>query len=51
MGQFRVELILHSRSGGPVRRVDALVDTGAAYTMLPRALLESLGYEPFARSG
>ena len=43
MGQFRVELILHSRRGGPVRRVDALVATGTAYTMLPHALVESLG--------
>lgn len=46
MGQFRVELILHPRNSGPARDVNTLVDTGAAYSMLPRPFLESLGYAP-----
>ena len=44
VGQFRVELVVHPHVGGPAWRVDALVDTGAAYSMLPRAVLESLGH-------
>ena len=44
MGQFRVEMAVLPHGGGPARRVDALVDTGAAYSMLPRSLLESLGH-------
>ena len=46
MGQFRVDLTLLARSGGPSRTIEALVDTGAAYTVVPRALLESLGCRP-----
>lgn len=46
MGQFRVELKLLGRDGGPARTVEALVDTGAAYTVVPRAMLESLGCRP-----
>jgi clan AA aspartic protease len=46
MGQFRVELIVQPNGGGTVRRVDALVDTGAAYSMLPRSFVEALGYAP-----
>jgi clan AA aspartic protease len=44
MGRFKVDLTLRPANGRPVRHVDALVDTGAAYSMLPRAVLESLGY-------
>jgi clan AA aspartic protease len=44
MGQFSVEIILYPHNGRPARRVDALVDTGAAYSLLPRPLLESLGW-------
>jgi clan AA aspartic protease len=46
MGQLRVELILHPANDRPPERVEALVDTGAAYSILPRALPESLGYSP-----
>lgn len=32
--------------GGPFEPVDALVDTGATYTFLPRNLLDRLGVRP-----
>jgi aspartyl protease family protein len=44
MGQFKVEIALYPRGGGSGQRVEALVDTGAAYSLFPRALLEALGY-------
>src|SRR2546421_3663829 len=46
MGQFRVDLILHPRNGRAARTMEALVDTGAAYTIVPQPVLESLGCEP-----
>ena len=45
MEQFRVQVLVHPRDArGPVQQIDALVDTGAAYSVLSRALVESLGY-------
>lgn len=46
MGQFRVELTLLDRAGTQSRIVEALVDTGAGYTVIPRAVLEPLGCRP-----
>lgn len=46
MGQFKVALTLHPRNGGAPQRLDALVDTGAGYSVVPRGLLESLGCRP-----
>jgi clan AA aspartic protease len=46
MGQFLVDLTLHARNDGPSRTIEALVDTGAAYTVVPRGVLESLGCRP-----
>jgi len=46
MGQFRVELTLLAEPNGPSRTLAALVDTGAAYTMAPYLVLESLGCQP-----
>ena len=46
MGQFKVALTLHSRNAGPAQNVDALVDTGAGYSVAPRTMLESLGCRP-----
>jgi clan AA aspartic protease len=46
MGQFRIELTLLARNGGPSRTVEALVDTGAAYSVVPAVVLESLGCRP-----
>lgn len=46
MGQFRVELTLLDRHGDRSRTLEALVDTGAGYTVAPRAVLESFGCRP-----
>ncbi len=46
MGTFRYPIVLCSRDGTWERRVDALVDTGATYTWVPRPILEELGYKP-----
>jgi clan AA aspartic protease len=46
MGQFRVDLTLLDRNGGPSRTVEAQVDTGAAYSVVPAVALESLGCRP-----
>ena len=44
--QFRVVVALHPRAEGEARRLEALVDTGAGYTVMPRLVLEGLGCEP-----
>ena len=46
MSQFRVDLTLLPRDGGSSRTMGALVDTGAAHSVVPRAVLESLGCRP-----
>jgi clan AA aspartic protease len=40
---FRVELEVAGPARARFEMVEALVDTGSTYTVLPRALLESLG--------
>ena len=49
MGTFRVEVEVGDPEGRRYERVEALVDTGATYTSLPRPLLEALGVTPHAR--
>ncbi|MBI4011096.1 MAG: aspartyl protease family protein [Candidatus Rokubacteria bacterium] len=49
VGQFRVVLSLYPRRGDAPRYIDALVDSGAGYSVVPRSLLESLGYGPVRR--
>ena len=46
MSQFRVVVALHPRAEGEARRLEALVDTGAGYTVVPRPVPEALGCEP-----
>jgi clan AA aspartic protease len=46
MGQFRIGLTLLAPDGRSSTTVEALVDTGAAYTVIPRPALESLGCRP-----
>lgn len=46
MGTFRVPIEIGDPSGDRFERVDALVDTGASFTWVPRDLLERLGVEP-----
>ena len=43
MGTFRVQVEVGDPEGRRYERVEALVDTGATYTSLPRPLLETLG--------
>ena len=46
MGQFKVTLTVYPRDGGTARSLEALVDTGAGYSVVPRPVLEALGCRP-----
>lgn len=46
MGQFGVVVTFFSCTGGQPLRLEALVDTGSAYTIVPRSTLETLGCAP-----
>jgi predicted aspartyl protease len=46
MGRFGVQLTLRSDDGTRSETVEAVADSGSAYTVLPRATLESLGCVP-----
>ena len=46
MGHFHVPVQVGSRSGGRFAPLDALVDTGATYTWVPRDVLDALGVVP-----
>ena len=46
MGKFKVTVNLYPRNGGTARSLEALVDTGAGYSVVPRSILESLGCRP-----
>lgn len=46
MGSFRVGIEIGNMAGGGFERVEALVDTGATYTLLPQEVLERLGVQP-----
>ena len=46
MGHFRVPVQVGSRTGEHLETIDALVDTGATYTWIPRDILEDLGVVP-----
>jgi predicted aspartyl protease len=50
MGQFNVTVELGDPEGRRYESVDALVDTGATYTTVPRPLLERLGVVPDAKA-
>ena len=43
MGTFKIPIQIGGPSGAEFQSVDALVDTGASHTMLPRNLLTDLG--------
>ena len=48
MGTFSVKVtIVNPSHPGRSATVDCLVDTGAAYSQLPRSVLTSIGIEPF----
>jgi clan AA aspartic protease len=46
VGQFKVLLSLYPRNGTEPQTLEALVDTGAAYSVVPRPLLDRLGCRP-----
>ena len=47
MGTFKARLGVSNGNGGPVKVVEAMVDTGAIYTVLPESLLnEHVGIRP-----
>ncbi len=48
MGTFRVRLQVGTLDKGPAETVDALVDTGATFSMMPASLLKRIGVEPDA---
>lgn len=50
MGVFNCQISVSSLEGSDPREIEATVDTGATYTVLPTVLLEELGIEP-ARKG
>lgn len=49
MGTFRVAIQIGDPKGGHFETVEALVDTGASYTWVPRDVLERLGVLPEGR--
>jgi clan AA aspartic protease len=46
MGTFRVGIAVGALDGAEMVDTEALVDTGASYTWLPRDLLDRLGVRP-----
>jgi clan AA aspartic protease len=46
MGHFHVSVQVSHRAGGRFEPLNALVDTGATYTWIPRDVLEDLGIVP-----
>ena len=52
MGTFAARIGVNDGNGGPTKWVDAVVDTGATYTVLPAALLrDEVGVEPSGSMG
>ena len=49
MGTFNVTVEVAAGSDGPFESLEALVDTGATYTLAPAPLLRQLGVEPIDR--
>jgi predicted aspartyl protease len=49
MGTFRVQMEIGDAAGERWEAIEALVDTGATYTMVPAPLLARLGVNPYTR--
>jgi clan AA aspartic protease len=49
MGTFRVRVDVGDVTGERWESIDALVDTGATYAMIPAPLLRRLGLKPYTR--
>ena len=45
VGTFRVDFTIRNRVTGEARSLNALVDTGASYTIIPAGILDELGIE------
>ena len=50
MGTFNITLAVGDPQGESYVQVEALVDTGATYTMLPASMLQNLGVVPHDRA-
>ena len=50
MGTFNITLAVGDPQGESYASVEALVDTGATYTMLPASMLQNLGVVPRDRA-
>jgi predicted aspartyl protease len=50
MGTFSVPLEVGDQAGARFRTIEALVDTGATYTVLPASVLRELGVVPHRTS-
>ncbi len=46
MGTFSVPLQVGNPNHGPTETVDALVNTGATFSMIPASMLKGMGVEP-----
>ena len=51
MGEFTWPVGVWSADGEHMETVDALVDTGASYSMFPRSMLQRLGIVPIGQRG
>ncbi len=51
MGEFYWRVGVWSADGERMGTVDALVDTGASYSLFPRSMLERLGIVPIGQRG
>lgn len=49
MGTFYIPVEISSLAGGPMERIEALVDTGSTYLSVPAPLLDSLGVRRIER--
>ncbi len=49
MGTFRQTMEIASTEAGPFTSVDAVVDTGAVYSWIPRGVLQQLNVAPRGR--
>ena len=51
MGTFHVTIEVAAGPEGPFEQMDAMVDTGATFTVAPASALHRLGVEPTRRAG
>ena len=46
MGAFKTRVQIATREGENAQEIEALVDTGAAYSMMPESVLRQIGVQP-----